>query len=180
MVTVCIMYQYAYHARSSQSDVKRQSMILSSGHGYIILFSLFSLSPFLHLSSFSYQKSLLQSRSQLLSILSIHNPTNTVIRHKMGFLSTTVSRPLLLVTRVMQWVSSVITMGLYAYFVHRQRHGVHIIYTLVISILSILLFIPAFVSPFKAVLSKFVVSIDFVFSYLYVPLAHSLLDRDTR
>jgi hypothetical protein len=90
----------------------------------------------------------------------------------MAILQSTISRPLLLATRTLQWVSSVIAMGLYAYFVHRQRHsGTHVIYNLVISVLSVVFFIPAFLSPFKTILSKLVVTIDLIFSYLYAPLS---------
>lgn len=87
----------------------------------------------------------------------------------MAVLQSTLSRPLLLATRTLQWVSSVIAMGFYAYFVHRQHHGVHIIFNLVISVLSVVFFIPAFLSPFRStLLSKWVVIIDTIFSYLWL------------
>ena len=93
----------------------------------------------------------------------------------MAILQSTIARPLLLATRTLQWVSSVIAMGLYAYFVHRQRHsGTHVIYNLVISVLSVVFFIHAFLSPFKTILSKLVVTIDLIFSYLYAPLSSFL------
>ncbi|KUL89180.1 hypothetical protein ZTR_03787 [Talaromyces verruculosus] len=87
----------------------------------------------------------------------------------MAVLQSTISRPLLLATRTMQWVSSVIAMGFYAYFVHREHHGTHTIFNLVISVLSVVFFIPAFLSPFKStLLSKWVALIDMVFSYLWL------------
>lgn len=87
----------------------------------------------------------------------------------MAILQSTVARPVLLVTRTMQWVSSVIAMGFYAYFVHRQHHGSHVIFNLVIAVLSVVFFLPAFLSPFKSsMLSKWVVLIDIVFSYLWL------------
>jgi uncharacterized membrane protein len=86
----------------------------------------------------------------------------------MAVLQSTLSRPILLATRTMQWVSSVIAMGFYAYFVHRQHSGTHPIFNLVISTLSVVFFIPAFISPFTSMLSKWVVLIDMVFSYLCV------------
>lgn len=89
----------------------------------------------------------------------------------MAVLQSTISRPLLLSIRTMQWVSAVISMGFYAYFVHREHHGTHPIFNLVISVLSVVFFIPAFFSPFKSVLSKWVALIDMVFSYLYAPLS---------
>jgi hypothetical protein len=70
----------------------------------------------------------------------------------------------------MQWVSAVIALGFYAYFVHRQRHsGTHVIFNLVISVLSVVFFLPAFLSPFRStLLSKWVALIDMVFSYLWL------------
>jgi hypothetical protein len=88
----------------------------------------------------------------------------------MALLQSSLSRPILLATRTMQWVSAVIAMGLYAYFVHRQHHSTHTIFNLVISVLSVVFFIPAFLSPFRStMLSKWVALIDMVFSYLYAP-----------
>jgi len=78
------------------------------------------------------------------------------------------ARPLLLVTRTMQWSSAVIVMGIYSYFVKKQHHGVHIIFNEVIAVLSVVFFLPAFISPFRSAFSKFVVPIDFVFSYLWL------------
>lgn len=79
------------------------------------------------------------------------------------------ARPILLATRTMQWVSAVIAMGIYAYFVNKQHHGVHILFNFVISVLSVVFFLPAFMSPFKStMLSKYVAMIDMVFSYLWL------------
>lgn len=78
------------------------------------------------------------------------------------------SRPILLVTRSMQWISAVITMGIYSYFVHKHHGGTHVIFNEVIAVLSVVFFIPAFISPFRATFSKFVVAIDFIFSYLWL------------
>lgn len=86
----------------------------------------------------------------------------------MAVIESRLSRPMLLATRTLQWVSSVIAMGLYAYFVHKQ-HSTHTIYNLVISVLSVVFFLPAFLSPFRStLLSKWVVLIDMVFSYLWL------------
>ncbi|OKL62355.1 hypothetical protein UA08_02221 [Talaromyces atroroseus] len=82
--------------------------------------------------------------------------------------SKTLSRPILLATRTMQWISAVITMGIYSYFVKKQHHGVHIIFNEVIAVLSVVFFLPAFLSPFRSTFSKFVVPIDFIFSYLWL------------
>ncbi|PYI20793.1 hypothetical protein BO86DRAFT_437435 [Aspergillus japonicus CBS 114.51] len=84
-------------------------------------------------------------------------------------LSTTVARPLQLLTRFMQWASAVIVMGITSYFIHRGPRGQHIIYDEVISTISVVFFLPAFVSPFMPhALSKFVLAIDVIFSYLWL------------
>jgi hypothetical protein len=80
-----------------------------------------------------------------------------------------ITRPVLLATRALQWSSAVIAMGIFSYFVHQNSHGTHLIYNEVISVISVVFFLPAFISPFMPnILSKFVVLIDMVFSYLYV------------
>ncbi|RAK99324.1 uncharacterized protein BO80DRAFT_128026 [Aspergillus ibericus CBS 121593] len=83
--------------------------------------------------------------------------------------SSTVARPLQLVIRFMQWASAVIVMGITSYFIHRGPRGQHIIYQEVISTMSVVFFLPAFVSPFlPKALSKFVLGIDVIFSYLWL------------
>ncbi|PYH97483.1 hypothetical protein BO71DRAFT_318317 [Aspergillus ellipticus CBS 707.79] len=78
-------------------------------------------------------------------------------------------RPAQLVTRFMQWASAVIVMGITSYFIHKGPRGQHIIYQEVIAVLSVVFFLPAFVSPFMPhALSKFVLGIDLVFSYLWL------------
>jgi len=46
--------------------------------------------------------------------------------------STTISRPLQLATRTLQWSSAVIVMGLTSYFIKHGPHGQHILYQEVI------------------------------------------------
>ncbi|RHZ56427.1 uncharacterized protein CDV56_107620 [Aspergillus thermomutatus] len=83
--------------------------------------------------------------------------------------SSSVARPLQLITRVMQWSSAVIVMGITSYFIHRGPRGQHIIYQEVISTMSVVFFLPAFISPFMpTALSKFVLAIDVIFSYLWL------------
>ncbi|OXV10780.1 hypothetical protein Egran_01459 [Elaphomyces granulatus] len=86
-------------------------------------------------------------------------------------ISTAMTRPVLLVARVMQWVSSVIVLGLVSYFINKgpSPHGGHLIYEEVIAALSVAFFLPAFVSPFMPhILSKGVLAIDIIFSYLWL------------
>lgn len=84
-------------------------------------------------------------------------------------LSRALTRPLLLFTRVMQWSSAVIVMGLVSYFIHKGPHSEHIIYEEVIATMSVAFFLPAFISPFMPnILSKFVLGIDIIFSYLWL------------
>ncbi|KAJ5384184.1 hypothetical protein N7517_002095 [Penicillium concentricum] len=84
-------------------------------------------------------------------------------------LPTTIVRPLQLLTRVLQWSSAVIVMGLTSYFIHHGPRGLSTIYQEVIAVISVVFFIPAFISPFlPSSLSKFVLAIDVVFSYLWL------------
>ncbi|OQE47330.1 hypothetical protein PENCOP_c001G07562 [Penicillium coprophilum] len=84
-------------------------------------------------------------------------------------LSPTIARPLQLITRFLQWSSAVIVMGLTSYFIHRGPRGQHTIYQEVISTISVVFFLPAFVSPFfPSSLSRLVLAIDVVFSYLWL------------
>jgi len=81
------------------------------------------------------------------------------------------TRPVLLVTRVLQWISAVIVLGLVSYFIDKgpTPHGTHLVYEEVIAALSVAFFLPAFVSPFMPhILSKVVLGIDIVFSYLWL------------
>ncbi|KAI9372329.1 membrane-associating domain-containing protein [Aspergillus egyptiacus] len=81
----------------------------------------------------------------------------------------TVARPLMLIIRFLQWASAVIVMGITSYFINRGPRGQHLIYQEVISVLSVVFFLPAFISPFMPnILSRFVFLIDVVFSYLWL------------
>ncbi|RLL95152.1 hypothetical protein CFD26_103043 [Aspergillus turcosus] len=87
----------------------------------------------------------------------------------MAMFTTSVSRPLQLITRVLQWSSAVIVMGITSYFIHVGPRGQHLIYQEVIACLSVAFFLPAFISPFMPTfLSKFVLAIDVIFSYLWL------------
>ncbi|CAL5871590.1 uncharacterized protein PFLUO_LOCUS5843 [Penicillium psychrofluorescens] len=83
--------------------------------------------------------------------------------------STAIARPLQLLTRMMQWTSSVIAMSLTAFLLHRGPKGQHLIYQVVIAVLSVVFFLPALVSPFlPTTLGMFVLAIDIIFSYLWL------------
>ncbi|KAL2849879.1 membrane-associating domain-containing protein [Aspergillus pseudoustus] len=83
--------------------------------------------------------------------------------------SQALTRPVMLVARALQWASAVIVMGITAYFIHKGPRGQHIIYQLVIAVLSVVFFLPAFLSPFMPkVLGRFVFLIDVIFSYLWL------------
>ncbi|KAB8233853.1 hypothetical protein ETB97_011942 [Aspergillus alliaceus] len=84
-------------------------------------------------------------------------------------LSSTITRPLQLLTRVLQWSSAVIVMGITSYFINKGPRGLSITYQEIISVMSVVFFLPAFVSPFlPTALGKFVLLIDVVFSYLWL------------
>ncbi|KAL2818636.1 membrane-associating domain-containing protein [Aspergillus granulosus] len=83
--------------------------------------------------------------------------------------SQALTRPAMLLTRTLQWTSAVIVMGLTSSFINRGPRGQHIIYQEVIAVLSVVFFLPAFISPFMPkVLGRFVFIIDVIFSYLWL------------
>ncbi|KAJ5513799.1 hypothetical protein N7463_003351 [Penicillium fimorum] len=84
-------------------------------------------------------------------------------------LSTSITRPLQLLIRFLQWSSAAIVMGLTSYFIHRGPRGLGTTYQEIISTISVVFFLPAFVSPFlPSSLGKIVFAIDVVFSYLWL------------
>ncbi|CAI7601958.1 unnamed protein product [Penicillium bialowiezense] len=99
----------------------------------------------------------------------------------MGF-SSAIARPLQLGSRAMQWTSSVIVMGLTAHFIEHGPRGQHILYQEVIAVLSVVFFLPGFISPFlPRALSRFVLAIDIIFSYLWLTsFVFSAQDYSTR
>ncbi|KAL3463585.1 membrane-associating domain-containing protein [Aspergillus heterothallicus] len=83
--------------------------------------------------------------------------------------SQALARPVMLLVRTLQWASAVIVMGITSYFISKGPRGQHIIYQEVIAVLSVVFFLPAFVSPFMPkVLGRFVFLIDVIFSYLWL------------
>ncbi|KAL3448324.1 membrane-associating domain-containing protein [Aspergillus insuetus] len=83
--------------------------------------------------------------------------------------SQALTRPVMLFVRALQWASAVIVMGITSYFISKGPRGQHIIYQEVIAVLSVVFFLPAFVSPFMPrVLGRPVFLIDVIFSYLWL------------
>ncbi|CEL02211.1 hypothetical protein ASPCAL03383 [Aspergillus calidoustus] len=83
--------------------------------------------------------------------------------------SQALTRPLMLLIRALQWASAVIVMGITSYFISKGPRGQHIIYQEVIAVLSVVFFLPAFISPFMPkVLGRPVFLIDVIFSYLWL------------
>ncbi|KAJ5152622.1 uncharacterized protein N7482_009100 [Penicillium canariense] len=83
--------------------------------------------------------------------------------------STTIARPLQLILRALQWTSAVIVISLTSYFIKEGPKGQHLIFQEVVAVLSVVFFLPAFISPFlPTALSKFVLLIDVIFSYLWL------------
>ncbi|PGH31890.1 hypothetical protein GX50_05325 [[Emmonsia] crescens] len=80
----------------------------------------------------------------------------------------TALRGLLFATRLLQWCSSVIVMGIVAYFLHKFTRGQHLKYEIVISVLSVAFFLPGLISPFIPMVGRFAFPIDIIFSYLWL------------
>ncbi|KAJ5128132.1 hypothetical protein N7448_008911 [Penicillium atrosanguineum] len=75
----------------------------------------------------------------------------------------------LICNRVIQWLSSVVVLGITSYFINTGPRGLTIVYVEVIAAVSVVAFLPSFVSPFMATPAKdFVLFIDVIFSYLWL------------
>ncbi|KAB8206602.1 Membrane-associating domain protein [Aspergillus parasiticus SU-1] len=75
----------------------------------------------------------------------------------------------LLSNRVIQWTSSVIVLGITSYFINTGPRGLTIVYLEVVAVVSVVVFLPAFVSPFLSTPVKdFVLFVDVIFSYLWL------------
>jgi len=86
----------------------------------------------------------------------------------MAFFTTLASRPVLLASRLMQWASAVIVMGLASAFINKYSTGEHIIYAEVIATTATAFYIPAVVT---ALITKFHwhwIPLDLVYSYLWL------------
>ncbi|EEQ86175.1 hypothetical protein RJZ56_002820 [Blastomyces dermatitidis] len=80
----------------------------------------------------------------------------------------TALRGALFATRLLQWCSAVIVMGIVAYFLNKGPKGGHLKYEIVIAVLSVAFFIPGLLSPFIPVIGSFAFPIDIIFSYLWL------------
>lgn len=81
----------------------------------------------------------------------------------------TFMKPLQLLNRVLQWASAVIVLGITSYFINKGPRGQHIIFQEVIAAISVVFFLPAFLSPFmQKSLGGLVLAIDVIFSYLWL------------
>ncbi|KAJ6000961.1 hypothetical protein N7481_001370 [Penicillium waksmanii] len=86
----------------------------------------------------------------------------------------------LLCNRVIQWLSSVIVLGITSSFINVGPRGLTIVYVEIIereplfnadkkAVVSVVLFLPAFVSPFLTTpIKDFVLFIDVIFSYIWL------------
>ncbi|EEH03488.1 conserved hypothetical protein [Histoplasma capsulatum G186AR] len=80
----------------------------------------------------------------------------------------TAMRGLLFCTRLLQWCSAVIVMGIVAFFLHRGPKGQHLKYEIVIAVLSVAFFLPGLLSAFIPAVGKIAFPIDIIFSYLWL------------
>ncbi|CAI7645738.1 unnamed protein product [Penicillium palitans] len=88
---------------------------------------------------------------------------------KIPFLTEEQLRFFLICNRVIQWMSSVIVFGITSYFINIGPRGLTITYVEIIAVVSVVAFLPAFISPFmKTPVKEFVLFIDVIFSYLWL------------
>ncbi|KAK2735832.1 hypothetical protein FQN57_001109 [Myotisia sp. PD_48] len=101
------------------------------------------------------------------SALPIHNPKIKPFEN-MANGASYFGRGLLLATRLMQWFSAVIVMGIMSYFIRRFSTGLHITYTEVIAVVSVVLFLPGLVSPLVPQIGIVALPIDIIFCFLWL------------
>jgi len=71
-------------------------------------------------------------------------------------------------SHAMTWISSVIVMGITAYFINKYPHDRSTIYELVISVLTVAFWLPSFIVPFMGSYRRWYLPLNFIFSYLWL------------
>ncbi|CBX97669.1 hypothetical protein LEMA_P090780.1 [Plenodomus lingam JN3] len=77
-------------------------------------------------------------------------------------------RPLIMANHVLHWISSIIVLGISAYFIHRYRHNTHLVYWLSIAAVDALLYIPAIALPAMKRYKGHGAPLAWIFSYLWL------------
>ncbi|KAH9863692.1 hypothetical protein J1614_009624 [Plenodomus biglobosus] len=77
-------------------------------------------------------------------------------------------RPLIMANHVLHWISSIIVLGISAYFIHEYRHNTHLVYWLSVAAVDALLYIPAIALPAMKRYKGHGAPLAWIFSYLWL------------
>jgi len=77
-------------------------------------------------------------------------------------------RPALLANHVLHWISSIIVLGISAYFIHKYTHNTHLRYWISIAAIDTLLYLPALALPVMKNYKGYLAPLALIFSYLWL------------
>ncbi|KAI8933800.1 hypothetical protein NX059_009507 [Plenodomus lindquistii] len=77
-------------------------------------------------------------------------------------------RPLIMANHVLHWISSIIVLGISAYFIDKFSHNTHLIYWVTVAAIDTLLYIPAIVLPAMKRYKGHGAPLAWIFSYLWL------------
>jgi len=82
--------------------------------------------------------------------------------------SNRIHRPAILANHLLHWVSSLIVLGIAAYFIHHFDANTHLIYWIVIAAIDTFVYIPALFLPAVKSYKGYLAPIAWIFSYLWL------------
>jgi len=77
-------------------------------------------------------------------------------------------RPAILANHGLHWISSVIVLGISAYFIANYGHNTHLIYWITLASIDALVYLPALFLPLVGAYKGFMAPLAWVFSYLWL------------
>jgi len=83
-------------------------------------------------------------------------------------LSNSVTKFLVSISHALAWISSVIVMGITAYYLRKYPHDMHLVYELIIATLFTAFWLPSFILPFLGSYKRWYLPANFIFSYLWL------------
>lgn len=77
-------------------------------------------------------------------------------------------RPLILANHTLHLISSIIVLGISAYFINKFSHNTHLVYWVTIAAIDTFLYIPALFLPFVKSYKGYLAPLAWIFSYLWL------------
>lgn len=79
-----------------------------------------------------------------------------------------IAKTIVSASHALAWISSVIVLGITAYYINSYRHDHHLIFELVIATLFTAFWLPSFILPFLGAYRRWYLPANFIFSYLWL------------